>query len=87
MAHKPRPIPLSARADLKKLLDKLVCEGIMQSTDSSEWVSPIVVVRKKNGDIRLCAELRTLNKNILVDCYPLPKICYLQFLVQIIFPY
>lgn len=27
----------------------------------------------KNGEVRLCADLRSLN-NILVDCYPLPKI-------------
>lgn len=33
-----------------------------------------MIVRKKDNSIRLCADLRTLNKNILVDCHPLPKI-------------
>ncbi|KAJ8886088.1 hypothetical protein PR048_012297 [Dryococelus australis] len=36
--------------------------------------SPIVCVLKKNGEIRLCVDLKvTLNKYVSVDLYPLPK--------------
>jgi hypothetical protein len=33
----------------------------------------MVLVRKKNGEIRLCVDLRNLNKSSLKDNYPLPK--------------
>ncbi|KAJ1118926.1 hypothetical protein NDU88_007113, partial [Pleurodeles waltl] len=54
IAHNVRSIPLSIRDDLNQLLDKLVQEGVITTTDSSQFVSPIVLVRKKNGDICFC---------------------------------
>ncbi|XP_069095359.1 gypsy retrotransposon integrase-like protein 1 [Pleurodeles waltl] len=72
--HKVRPVPLSVRKELKDLLKKLCDEGVIECTDSSEWVSAIVITKKKTGDIRLCADLRSLNRNIVVDCHPLPRI-------------
>ena len=41
---------------------------------ASEWISPTVVAFKSSGDIRLCVDLRTVNKAIIVDTYPLPDI-------------
>jgi len=40
----------------------------------SEYASPVVIVRKKNGNIRLCVDYRKLNKKIFKDRYPLPLI-------------
>ena len=39
----------------------------------SKWVANLVLVRKKNGEIRLCVDFRNLNKVSLKDNYPLPK--------------
>ncbi|KAJ8874002.1 hypothetical protein PR048_024842 [Dryococelus australis] len=40
----------------------------------SQWASPIVCVPEKNGEIRLCVDLKvTLNKYVSVDQYPSPK--------------
>ena len=39
----------------------------------SRWVSNFVLVRKKNGEIRLCIDFRNLNKVSMKDYYPLPK--------------
>eukprot|EP00253_Pinus_taeda_P021856 PITA_21856 len=39
----------------------------------SEWVSNLVPSRKKIAKIRLCVDLRNLNKVSLKDNYPLPK--------------
>lgn len=41
---------------------------------SSEWASPVVLVKKKDGTLRLCIDYRELNKIIRQDSYPLPKI-------------
>ena len=74
IVHKVRPVPLSIKKELKEVLDDLCMNSIIVPTESSLWVSPIVVARKKSGEIRLCADLRSLNKNIVVDCHPIPKI-------------
>ena len=38
----------------------------------SEWVSPIVVVPKKNNKIRICVDYRKLNSKTKKDHFPLP---------------
>ena len=39
----------------------------------SDWVSNLVAIRKKTGEIRLCIDFRNLNRASLKDNYPLPK--------------
>lgn len=39
----------------------------------SSWVSNLVLVRKKNGNIRLCVDFRNLNISSLKDNYGLPN--------------
>jgi hypothetical protein len=38
----------------------------------TQWISNMVPVRKKNGDIRLCVDFRNLNKASEKDNYPCP---------------
>ncbi|XP_025421081.1 uncharacterized protein LOC112691141 [Sipha flava] len=40
----------------------------------SEFSSPVVLVKKKNGELRLCIDYRELNKRTVRDRYPLPLI-------------
>ena len=72
--HKVRIVPLAIRAKLKEHLALLEQEGIIEPVNGSQWISAIVIALKKNGQIRLCADLRTVNKNIVVECHPLPRI-------------
>eukprot|EP00253_Pinus_taeda_P035115 PITA_35115 len=47
--------------------------GIISPIRFSEWISNLVLIRKKTGEIRLYVDLRNLNKVSLKDHYPLPK--------------
>ena len=43
-------------------------------TDSTDWVSSMVVVQKPNGQIRLCLDPKDLNVAITREYYPMPTI-------------
>jgi hypothetical protein len=55
----------------------MVDAGIIAPIRYSSWMSNLVVVRKKNGDIRLCVDFRNLNQLLLKDNYPLPNMEHL----------
>ena len=64
------PVQLSL---IQKEIMKMYDAGIIVPVRYSEWVSNLVFVRKKTGEIRLCIDFRDLNKASLKDNYPLPK--------------
>ncbi len=45
-------------------------------------VSPIVVIQKKSGAIRMCVDLREANKAVVTDSYSLPHIEEMLFLLR-----
>jgi len=62
------------RSVIEDILANLVKEGKVTPVQHSEWASPVVIVRKKDGSFRMCADFkRTLNPRIWCDFYPLPK--------------
>jgi len=70
--QKLRRLPLTVRDKVKFQLVDLERQGIIERIESSEWVSPIVVATRKSGDIRVCVDLREVNKAIITDSFPLP---------------
>ena len=46
----------------------------MVTESKSQYASPIVIVRKKNGTMRLCVDYRTLNSRTLLDQYTVPVV-------------
>ena len=41
---------------------------------NSPWASAVVLVRKKDGSLRFCIDLRHLNNRTIKDAYSLPRI-------------
>ena len=52
----------------------MVSQGIIEPTDSSPWLSNLVVVWKKFGGLRLCVDIRAVKKAIIPNNYPLPTV-------------
>ena len=57
---------------VKEDLEKLLKAGFIEPVDQATWLSPIVVVPKKNGKLRICVDFRCLNAATKKDPYPLP---------------
>ena len=51
----------------------LLALGMIQPS-LSPWASGIVMVKKKNGELRFCCDFRPLNAVTIKDAYPLPRI-------------
>lgn len=48
---------------------------IIERVESSDWSTPIVIVKKQDNKIRLCADYSTgVNRALLDNSYPLPSI-------------
>lgn len=71
---KLRRLPITLRDAVSEEIFRLEHQGIIERVNASEWVSPIVVVRKQDGSIRLCVDLRAPNQAIIIDSFPLPHI-------------
>ena len=67
----PRRVPLALEKKGDELIDKLVEQGVIRPSHSP-WNAPIVVVQKKNGDIRMCVDYRKLNAVTLRPVFPIP---------------
>ena len=59
-------------AKVKEEIDKLLRVGFIRPVKKATWLSPIVVVPKKNGKIRVCVDYRKLNAATVTDAFPLP---------------
>ena len=69
-----RRLPWAVKDEVSARLDQLEREGVIEKVTASEWVSPIVVGRKRDGGVRLCVDMRQVNRAVVTDGYPLPRI-------------
>ncbi|KAG1925816.1 interleukin-1 receptor accessory protein-like 1-A [Pimephales promelas] len=71
--HRARPIHPQDIDAVRKHLQELLSAGVIRESESS-FSSPIVVVRKKDGSVRLCIDFRKLNAQTIKDAYALPNL-------------
>jgi hypothetical protein len=43
---------------VKQDIEKLLVDGFIQQVEEATWLSPIVVVPKNNGKLRICVDFR-----------------------------
>jgi hypothetical protein len=63
------PELVELKLQLKEMMDK----GYIRPS-VSPWGAPVLIVKKKDGTLRLCIDYRQLNKVTIKNKYPLPKI-------------
>ena len=69
----PRRVPIALAGEELKAIKMLEKQNVIQKS-SSPWSSPILLVKKKNGQVRPCVDYRKLNAVTLNDAFPLPRI-------------
>ena len=68
-----RRIPPHLFEEVKQHLQEMVEVGAIRKS-FSPWASAVVLVRKKDGGLKLCIDLRKLNNRTIKDGYSLPRI-------------
>lgn len=73
ISFRARRLAYADKLKLGVILDGLTKENIIQES-FSPYASPIVLVRKKDGNLRLCVDYREINKITIKDNFPTPLI-------------
>ena len=73
VVHPCRKVPFALHEKLKTELERMESLGVTTKVDEPmSWVNSLVVVRKQNGDIRICMDARDLNRAIKREHYQMP---------------
>lgn len=72
---KARPVPYALKDKVEKELQNLEDQGVITRTEYSDWGSPLVIVPKPDGNVRLCIDYKvSLNPQLMDARYPIPKV-------------
>ena len=62
-----------------KMLEELGCIERCEAT----WVMLVIMVKKKDTfNLRMCIDFRALNKSMVIENYPIPRIDYILILLD-----
>lgn len=71
--ERSRPVAPADFEDLRQHIKELLDSGVIRESHSP-YASPIVIVRKKSGKVRMTIDYRRLNQRTIRDNFNLPKI-------------
>ncbi|MCO5578752.1 hypothetical protein L7F22_032597 [Adiantum nelumboides] len=72
IAQKLRRLGVVQQEALLIEVNKLLKAGFIYPVSNFEWVSPVVVIPKKNGKWRVCVDYKPLNATTKRDPFPFP---------------
>ena len=71
--HKARSLPFALKDVVEKEIGRLEAAGILKPVSHSDWASPLVIVPKPDGRIRICGDYKnTVNPVIEDEIFPIP---------------
>ena len=71
---KPFPVPRIHELMFKQELDRIEYLKVIKKINRSQWGAPTILIPKKDSTVRYIYDFRELNKHILRQPYPIPKI-------------
>ena len=69
----PYRLPHAYREQVQQELKNMLQHGIIEPSQS-DWAAPMVLVKKKDGTLRVCIDYRRLNVVSRADAYPMPRV-------------
>ncbi|KFD46168.1 hypothetical protein M513_12942, partial [Trichuris suis] len=72
--RKPFPVAYALRGAVEAELQRYVDMGVLTPVEQSDWAAPIVIAKKPNKRVRLCADFSTgLNRALVTNAHPIPS--------------
>ncbi|KAL5006195.1 hypothetical protein ScPMuIL_017353 [Solemya velum] len=63
------------REKLDAKIDELLNDGIIEPVEGpTPWVSPLVILPKPSGEIRICVDMRQANTAVIRECHLIPTV-------------
>ena len=73
--HTPRRVAIPLFPKVKDELTRLMNLGVIEEvTEPTPWCAPVVPVLKRNGSVRLCVDLKKLNRAVKRERYVMPTL-------------
>ncbi|XP_028166236.1 uncharacterized protein LOC114357021, partial [Ostrinia furnacalis] len=73
VAQRPRRLSVMETKEVDNQIGEWLNDGVIRPS-FSEYASPLVLVKKKDGGVRVCVDYRKINSKIVKDEFPLPVI-------------
>ncbi|GFT14561.1 transposon Tf2-9 polyprotein [Trichonephila clavipes] len=73
VCQRARRLSCSEKLQVNDQIDDWLQQGIIRES-CSDYCSPIVLCKKKDGNLRICIDYRKINSKTDKDRYPLPLI-------------
>ncbi|KAJ0175949.1 hypothetical protein K1T71_008123 [Dendrolimus kikuchii] len=73
VSYHPYRLAYQEKLKVREICRDLLDKKIIRESDS-EYASPVILVKKKDGSDRMCVDFRALNRITVRDRYPLPLI-------------
>ncbi|XP_062713751.1 uncharacterized protein LOC134290601 [Aedes albopictus] len=74
--RKQRHYPISPYVlqEVNREIDRMIALDVIEEAQFSPWNNPLVAIKKKTGQYRVCLDARHLNSVMVNEGYPIPQI-------------